>query len=158
MNMLWAPWRVAYIQQSKHKKCILCTIGKNRKEDKKNLVLLRGKYSFSLLNLYPYNNGHFMACPLRHTKTLEGLRKEEIAELFDMIKKTKRLTDKALRPNAYNIGLNLGRVSGAGILGHIHVHVVPRWNGDTNFMPVLAHTKVMPQSLASLYHKLRKVQ
>lgn len=155
MNILWAPWRMDYIHQSKRKGCVLCAVGSNRKRDTKNLVLLRSTHAFSLLNLYPYNNGHFMVCPLRHVKALEGLRQEEIAALFEMIKKTKKLTDRALRPDAYNVGLNLGRESGAGILGHLHVHVVPRWRGDTNFMPMLAHTKVIPQSLASLYRTLR---
>lgn len=161
MNMLWAPWRMTYIhyaKQAKHKKCILCTIAKNKKQDKKNLVIIRGERTFSVLNLYPYNNGHFMVCPLRHVKTLEGLRKEEISELFDMIKKTKKLTDKTLRPNAYNIGINTGRISGAGVLGHIHIHVVPRWQGDTNFMPVIANTKVIPQYLASLHKELLKAR
>lgn len=161
MKMLWAPWRMTYIhhtKQSKQKKCILCAIAKNKKQDKKNLVIVRGTYAFSLLNLYPYNSGHFMVCPLRHVKTLEGFRNEEISELFDILKKTKKLTDTTLHPNAYNIGINTGRISGAGVLGHIHIHVVPRWQGDTNFMPVIANTKVIPQSLTSLHKKLLNVR
>lgn len=156
MNTLWAPWRMTYINHPKQKTCVLCAIAKNARQDKKSFVIERGRLTFSVLNLYPYNNGHFMACPLRHVQTLEELRTEELAELFQTIAKTKRQTDKALRPHGYNYGINIGEAGGAGILGHVHVHVVPRWRGDTNFMPVTADTKVIPQSLASLHKKLLK--
>ncbi|MBL7196883.1 MAG: HIT domain-containing protein [Candidatus Omnitrophica bacterium] len=154
MNKIWAPWRIKFIQKPKNKNCILCLASKNKKLDKKQLVIMRGKHSFSLLNIYPYNNGHFMVCPVRHVKKLEELKTEEILDLFEVIKKTKGLIDKILKPEGYNIGINLGRISGAGIDNHIHIHVVPRWQGDTNFMPVISNTKVISQSLKSLYDKL----
>lgn len=158
MNTLWAPWRMTYIQGKKQKKCVLCTIARNKKNDRRNFVLLRSESAFSVLNLYPYNNGHFMVCPLRHVKRLEDLNTQEVSKLFVLLKQTKNLTDKTLHPHAYNIGINIGRVGGAGIAGHIHIHVVPRWEGDTNFMPITADTKVIPQSLASLHKKLLKTQ
>ena len=156
MKKIWAPWRIKYIQKAKqkNKKCIFCLSSKNKRADKKLFVIIRNKYSFSLLNIYPYNNGHFMACPIRHLKRLEELRKEEVLDLFDVIKRTKKLINKVLKPDGYNIGINLGRISGAGIDNHLHIHVVPRWQGDTNFMPVAANTKVISQSLKCLYDKL----
>ena len=156
MNKMWAPWRIKYVSKPKDKKCILCRAAKNKKLDKKLFVILRGKYSFSVLNIYPYNNGHFMVSPYRHVKNLEQLKKEEILDLYEVIKRTKRLTDKVLKPEGYNLGVNLGRVGGAGIDGHTHIHVVPRWQGDTNFMPVIHNTKVISQSLTDLYSKLTK--
>jgi ATP adenylyltransferase len=154
VNKIWAPWRTRYIQKPKAEKCILCTASKDKNNDKKLFVIIRGKFSFSLLNIYPYNNGHFMASPIRHIKNLEDLKNKEVLDLYDVIKKTKKLTDKILRPHGYNIGVNLGRVSGAGIDDHIHIHVVPRWSGDTNFMPVIYDTKIISQSLQDLYNKL----
>lgn len=156
MDKIWAPWRIKYININKNKGCILCSIAKNRKMDRKQFVILRGEHSFSLLNIYPYNNGHFMACAMRHIKGLEDLKKQELIELFDIIKKTKKLIDKILKPAGYNIGINLGKISGAGIEGHLHIHVVPRWQGDTNFMPVISDTKVIQQSLKDLHNKLIK--
>jgi len=155
MNKIWAPWRIKYIQKNKKTKgCILCSAFKNKKSDKKQFVIIRGKYSFSLLNIYPYNNGHFMVCPNRHIKRLEQLNSKEILDLFEVIRRTKKLTDKTLKPEGYNMGINLGKISGAGIDNHIHLHVVPRWKGDVNFMPIIANTKIISQSLKSLYDEL----
>ncbi|MFH1622425.1 MAG: HIT domain-containing protein [Candidatus Omnitrophota bacterium] len=155
MNKIWAPWRIKYIQNNKKiKKCVLCFAFKNKRLDKNNFVILRGKHSFSLLNIYPYNNGHFMICPNRHVKKLEQLNSNEILDLFEVIKKTKRLTHKVLKPEGYNMGINLGKISGAGIDNHLHLHVVPRWKGDTNFMPIIANTKIISQSLKALYEEL----
>ncbi|MFC1753458.1 HIT domain-containing protein [Thermoproteota archaeon] len=156
MNKLWAPWRIKFIQQPKRKGCIICNIAKNKKLDTKHYVILRSKNAFSLLNLYPYNNGHVMVCPKRHVATLEKLNNQEAKELFEATKKTKRLLDRVLKPDGYNIGMNLGEVSGAGIPKHIHLHIVPRWKGDTNFMPILGNTKVISQSLKELYRQLTK--
>ncbi|MFC1645615.1 HIT domain-containing protein [Candidatus Omnitrophota bacterium] len=158
MNKLWAPWRIKYIQKPKSKKCILCLASKNKKSDKRLFVIKRGEYSFSLLNIYPYNSGHFMVSPIRHVKKLEELKQEEVLDLFNVIKMTKRLTDKVLKPKGYNIGINLGRIAGAGIDNHIHIHVVPRWGGDSNFMPVISNTKVISQSLGDLYNRLTKIK
>ena len=156
MNKIWAPWRIKYVQKTERKKCIFCLSSKNKKLDKKQYVVLRGRYGFSLLNIYPYNNGHFMVCPVRHVKELESLKKEEILDLFELIKKTKKVINKILKPDGYNIGINLGKISGAGIDKHLHIHVVPRWKGDTNFMPIISNTKVISQSLKDLYNKLMK--
>jgi ATP adenylyltransferase len=157
LNKIWAPWRIKYVRKTKSEGCILCRAAKSQKTDRKYFVIVRGRYCFSILNIYPYNNGHFMTCPLRHIKDLAQLKKEEVLDLFQVIEDTKKLTDKILKPQGYNIGLNLGRVSGAGIADHIHVHVVPRWEGDTNFMPLISDTKVIPQSLKSLYGNLTNV-
>ena len=157
MNKIWAPWRIRYIEKSKNKEsCVLCFFAKNKKLDKKHFVILRGEYCFSVLNIYPYNNGHFMTSPLRHIKNIEDLSKEEILDIFEIIKKTKAIINSALKPNGYNIGINLGKVSGAGIDKHLHIHVVPRWQGDTNFMPTISNTKIISQSLKELYDKLTK--
>jgi len=155
MNKIWAPWRIKYISMHKQKRCIFC-LKHNKKTDKQKFVILRGEYSFSLLNIYPYNNGHFMVCPKRHIKDIEQLTKEELADLFEVLKKTKKIIEKTLKPQGYNIGINVGRISGAGVDKHLHIHVVPRWKGDTNFMPVVSDTKVVSQSLKDLYNKLIK--
>jgi ATP adenylyltransferase len=144
-----------YIQTHKQEGCIFC-LKRNKKTDRQKFVILRGKKSFSLLNIYPYNNGHFMVCPARHIKNIEQLTKEEFLDLFEVLKKTKKLIEKILKPEGFNIGINLGKVSGAGVDKHLHIHVVPRWKGDTNFMPVIANTKIISQSLKDLYNKLIK--
>jgi len=158
MNKIWAPWRITYIQKTKSRNCIFCGAAKNKKNNKKHLVLLRGKKSFSILNLYPYNNGHFMVSPYRHIKNIEQLNKEEALDIFDVLKKTKQIMNKILKPQGYNIGINIGEISGAGIAGHIHVHVVPRWSADTNFMPVVSDTKIISQSLQQLFKKFKQCQ
>ncbi|MFC1709423.1 HIT domain-containing protein [Candidatus Omnitrophota bacterium] len=158
MNKIWAPWRIKYVKKAKGKKCVLCIASKNKKLDKKYFVVVRSKFCYSILNIYPYNNGHFMVCPVRHIKNIEDLKKDEALDLFDVIKRTKKLTDKVLRPQGYNIGTNLGRMAGAGIDDHIHIHVVPRWEGDTSFMSVISNVKVIPQSLKNLYNSLIKVK
>lgn len=150
MNKLWAPWRVKYITQVKSGKCIFCLKPK-QKQDKRNFIIKRGKNVFSVLNIFPYNTGHIMVAPYRHVKDLRDLKQREILELMDLVKISLNILDKKLKPHAFNIGLNLGREAGAGFAGHLHMHIVPRWKGDTNFMPVLSDTKVMPQALKELY-------
>jgi ATP adenylyltransferase len=154
MDKIWAPWRIKYIRIKKQKGCIFCLCAKNKKIDRRQFVIIRGAHSFSLLNIYPYNNGHFMVCPTRHIKDIEDLNKEEFLDLWQVLKKTKRLMEKSLKPDGYNIGINLGKVSGAGIDKHLHIHVVPRWKGDVNFMPAVTNTKVISQSLKELYGEL----
>ena len=155
MDKLWAPWRVKYIKKilKEHKGCVFCRILKERK-DKKNYILTRSKYCFSVLNIYPYNNGHTLILPRRHVNDLSKLSKKEREDLFDLLEDTQRLLDKVLKPGGYNIGINVGRVAGAGFPGHVHIHLVPRWHGDVNFMPVVAQTKVISQSLIALFEKL----
>jgi ATP adenylyltransferase len=153
---LWAPWRIGYIKSAgKEKGCLFCRVFRSTR-DKENLLVLRSKHAFVLLNLYPYNNGHIMVVPVRHTQELESLTADETADLMDTLKKAKRLLDAALKPDGYNIGINIGRASGAGIAQHLHIHVVPRWNGDTNFMASVGATKIISQSLQELYKILTK--
>lgn len=156
MENLWAPWRKEYIVGEKEKYCIFCkAIDDNSNEDRKNLVLYRGKECFCILNRYPYNSGHLMVVPKMHKDDLSKLTDSEMLELLSMTRDAKDILAKKMKPEGFNIGINLGRVAGAGIEDHIHIHVVPRWNGDTNFMPVIADTKVVPQSLDNLYMELK---
>ncbi len=148
IDTLWAPWRSKYIYSRRKRKCIFC--------DPKDYVLEKTRYSFSMLNIYPYNNGHVMVAPFRHVKSLEYLKAEELKDLMDLVVKTKKVLDKKLKPHGYNIGLNIGKMAGAGFAGHIHVHIVPRWTGDTNFMPASCGTKVISESLDVMYNMYRK--
>jgi ATP adenylyltransferase len=121
-------------------------------------VVFQTSYSSVILNIYPYNNGHLLVSPLRHVNRLEQLSDEEAVDLFRALKRAKKLLEKTIRPQGYNIGLNLSRSAGAGITGHLHIHIVPRWKGDTNFMPILTNTKIIPQSLDELYKQLKDAQ
>jgi len=152
MDKLWAPWRIKYIHSKRIKKCVFCD---NVKPGTKNYVIYKTKYSISSLNIFPYNNGHVMISPLRHIKEISQLEPGETLDLFKTLDKTKKLLDKVLKPGGYNIGINVSREAGAGITGHLHIHLVPRWRGDTNFMPVLYDTKVISQSLDELYKRLK---
>ena len=155
MDRIWAPWRKEYITLKKTRGCIFCLSGKNKKEDTKNCVLKRTRYAFSILNKYPYNNAHVMVAPYRHVKSLELLRKSELYDLMDLVNYTKVKIDRLLKPAGFNIGLNIGKIAGAGFPGHVHIHVVPRWVGDTSFMPVIADTKVVSNSLEDMRDLLR---
>lgn len=148
-NRLWAPWRLAYIKGPKTRGCFLCAYAKSR-GDAGRCVVRRGKRCLCVINLYPYNNGHLMVAPQRHVGRLEDLKEEEMSEMWRMTTEMKQLLDRTLHPHGYNIGINLGRLAGAGLPGHIHVHVVPRWGGDTNYMAVVGNTKVLPMSLKEL--------
>jgi len=154
MDKLWAPWRSKYVYLRKRVRCIFCN-NKNSKNSFTRYIIDRTRHSFSMLNIYPYNNGHVMAAPFRHVKNLEDLSGEELMDLIALVKNTKKLLDKKMRPHGYNIGMNVGKVGGAGFDGHIHMHIVPRWTGDTNFMPVLADTKIVSDSLDALYRLLK---
>ncbi|RJP28810.1 MAG: HIT domain-containing protein [Candidatus Omnitrophota bacterium] len=151
-ELLWAPWRLKYIRHKKGKKCIFCKAVKSSKAD---YLIFRMKHAAAMLNIYPYNNGHIMVFPLRHVNRLDKLSKSESGQLFEAVNRAIKLLDKVLKPDGYNIGINILGASGAGIPAHIHVHIVPRWKGDTNFMPIIAGTKVISQSLSEL-HKLLK--
>jgi ATP adenylyltransferase len=155
MKNIWAPWRIDYVSNpKKDKKCIFCKKAKE-KDDKANFVLLRAEYSFALLNIYPYSNGHLMVAPYRHISDFNDLEDSELNEIFKLIKISKERLKKYLNPEGFNIGINIGAAAGAGIKDHIHFHLVPRWIGDTNFMPLLADTKVISQSLNDLYRLLK---
>ncbi len=155
MDKLWAPWRVNYVTSvvKKTKGCVFCDILKEKK-DTQNYIFIRTKHCFAVLNIYPYNNGHILVLPNRHVNDLRKLTADEKQELFTLLEDVQDLTDEVLKPGGYNIGINLGRTAGAGFPGHLHIHVVPRWRGDSNFMPVVANTKVISQSLKVLHKKL----
>jgi len=166
MDNIWAPWRMKYIQGVRPEKdaaateadpCVLCAKFKDAPEnDRKNLVLFRGKLSFIMMNLYPYNSGHLMIVPYMHTGRFEELPPETTAEMTAFLQKLLPVFRKVMSPDGFNIGMNLERVAGAGIIDHVHIHLVPRWNGDCNFMPVLAETKVISEHLDATYDKLKE--
>ncbi len=154
MKQIWAPWRTAYISRGQAGDCIFCD-KLSGTDDEANLVLERGKDVFVIMNLYPYNNGHLLVAPNRHVAELEHLTEGEMLELF---KVTARMVSalRSFNPEGFNIGANIGRVAGAGVPGHFHLHIVPRWNGDTNFMPVIGDVKVISESLEVTYKKLKE--
>ncbi|MBU4305998.1 MAG: HIT domain-containing protein [Candidatus Omnitrophica bacterium] len=154
MDNLWAPWRIQYIQAKKTKGCIFCQKPKQKK-DRINYIVVRKKYVYSLLNIFPYNNGHVLIAPFRHVAELDKLNGEEKLELLDLVIETTKILKAILKPHGFNIGMNVGKTAGAGIDAHLHVHVVPRWNADTNFMPVLTETKIISQSLDELYRMIK---
>ena len=154
MENMWAPWRMEYILSQKPKGCIFCEKPKQNR-DRDNLILFRGQTCFVILNFYPYNNGHLMIVPYHHIATLEQLALNERAELMSLLTKSSECLKSSMHPDGLNIGMNLGKVAGAGIDDHLHFHIVPRWNGDTNFMPVLGHTKVQAQALYETWDMLK---
>jgi ATP adenylyltransferase len=143
-----------YILQPKAEGCIFCDKPK-QDQDRENLILARGSHSFVIMNFYPYNNGHIMVVPYRHIADLAQLTAEEQLEMMQWLGRSTTILKQAMRPEGFNIGMNLGRVAGAGIDDHLHFHIVPRWNGDTNFMPVTGHTKVLSQGLMESWDALR---
>ncbi|MCH7589629.1 HIT domain-containing protein [PVC group bacterium] len=154
MDRLWTPWRMEYIVDDKKEEgCVFCAAFES-KEDAKNTVLVRREKSFLVLNRYPYSNGHLLAVPNRHVSGLIDLDHLELLDLFLGVREAQCICQKALNPHGFNIGINIGAVAGAGLPGHLHVHIVPRWQGDSNFMPVVGKTKVLPETLASSYKKL----
>lgn len=157
MRHLWAPWRVKYIRNAGKKGagCFVCR-ALREKNDRRNLLLVRGERALVMLNRYPYNSGHLLVAPVRHTGRLERLTKDEVLEMHRLLTRMMAALGKAMKPDGFNIGLNVGRAAGAGLPGHVHLHLVPRWNGDTNFMPIVGETKVMPQSLDQVYRQLAR--
>ncbi|MBN1353624.1 MAG: HIT domain-containing protein [Candidatus Omnitrophica bacterium] len=155
MDRIWAPWRKCYVTSDKKGGCIFCLERKSKLEDKKRYILKRSGRSFSMLNKYPYNTAHVMVAPYRHVKSLELLKRTELMDLMELVNYTKKKIDKRFKPDGYNIGLNIGKIAGAGFPSHVHVHIVPRWAGDTNFMPILSDTKVVSHSLEEVYNLLK---
>ncbi len=153
MDTLWAPWRMTYIEKARPSTCLFCEVPYTE-NDEKDLLLYRGKSVFILMNLYPYNPGHLMIAPYRHVDDLSKLSHEEQAELIQEAARGVRALRQIMNPGGFNLGMNVGKVAGAGIEDHLHLHVVPRWSGDTNFMPVVGATKVIPQHPAATYQKL----
>jgi ATP adenylyltransferase len=152
-DVLWAPWRIEYITGTRERGCIFC----NRfaqSDDRENLILARGSHSFVIMNKFPYNNGHLMVAPIRHTGEFGSLGQAEIVEIFGFVQSFIDVFHRTMNPHGFNIGVNLGKTAGAGVEDHVHVHVVPRWDGDTNFMPVIGEVKVISEHIQSTYNKL----
>jgi len=156
MEHIWAPWRIKYIETAKAgaKGCFLCEKPKEN-NDAANYILYRGEKNFIVLNSYPYNPGHLMVAPYRHVASPAELTEEERREHYELVSRSVKVLKKALKPGGFNIGMNLGKVAGAGVADHIHSHIVPRWVGDSNFMPVVADVRVVPEALADTYDKLK---
>ena len=152
MKYLWSPWRLEYILRKKQKGCLFCKKTRE-KRDARNLILYRSRHAFVMMNRFPYNNGHLMVIPKRHCIDLNQLKDRESQDLFFLLKTSTQVLKKSLHPHGFNIGINLGAVGGAGE-NHVHFHIVPRWTGDTNFMPLLGETKIIPDYLENTYHKL----
>lgn len=155
MDILWAPWRIEYILKQKDEGCIFCT-KPAEDNDRKNLILHRGCYCYIIMNYYPYNNGHLMVVPFRHIADLTELSEAENKEMMELLALCAKVLKQKLSPHGFNIGMNLGTVAGAGVKDHLHFHIVPRWAGDTNFMPLTANTKVIPEALEQTWEKLRE--
>jgi len=156
MDSLHAPWRIEYILSPKPelKEGLFARIAQSS-DDVENLVVVRERSCFALLNRYPYNGGHLMVVPYKEVPDLNGLTDEELTDLWKLVRRCQNALSAVMKPDGFNIGINLGKVAGAGIAEHLHVHIVPRWNGDTNFMPVLANTSVVPDALKEIAAKLR---
>lgn len=155
MKVLWAPWRMEYIHRGKEKGCFICKAVKENPSSK-NLVLKKYRNVLVMMNRFPYNTGHLMIAPLEHKGEMEKLTEEEAVELITALRDSIRVLKRAMSPEGFNIGINLGKVAGAGLEEHLHIHIVPRWSGDTNFMPLFAEIKVIPQHLLSTYKILKK--
>lgn len=155
MEKLWAPWRAEYILGPKEKECIFCSRLKQKK-DRQNLILHRGKKAFIILNCYPYNSGHLMIAPNAHKANLDELTRAEYTEMFELMTLGSKLLTTAMPADGLNIGINIGEVAGSSIRDHLHIHVVPRFQGDTNFMPVVGLTKLQSFALLEIYDSLKK--
>ena len=158
MEKLWSPWRSNYIDSFKdsdeNTQCVFCAASKEDVKDDKSLILYKGKFSFMMMNLYPYNNGHLMMIPYRHNSDYTELTKEELNEITDLNKQAILALKNVMSPHGFNFGANIGQAAGAGIHTHLHFHLVPRWNGDTNFMPVLGEVKIISQDLLEIKNKI----
>ncbi len=155
MQHLWAPWRMAYVGVEQPQGWIFC-VKPAEDRDAENYLVHRGKHAFVMLNAFPYSSGHLLIAPYRHTADFTGLSEEELLELMQLAQQGITVLQRVYRPEGCNLGMNLGRVAGAGIAEHLHLHVVPRWGGDTNFMTVVADTRVLPEALADSYRRLRE--
>ena len=154
MEQIWAPWRVQYIEMEKSEVCILCQKPREN-NDAENYILYRGERNFVIMNRFPYTPGHLMVAPYRHIAYLEELTEEERQEHFEIVSRSTKLLRQVFNPGGFNIGINIGKAAGAGVEEHVHTHIVPRWQGDTNFMTVLSDIRVIPEALAETYQKLK---
>ncbi|MGQ9832578.1 MAG: HIT family protein [Candidatus Villigracilaceae bacterium] len=155
MKHLWSPWRMRYIQNhEKESDCIFC-VALKQADDAQNLIIARGQGAFVILNKFPYTSGHLMVAPFDHQPSLELLTPEVRAEMMELVTQALRVLRKIYKPQAFNVGANIGEAAGAGVPGHVHIHVVPRWAGDTNFMSTLAETRVLPESLEETWKRVQ---
>lgn len=154
MKTLWAPWRIEYVLQEKPEECIFCIDAPEEMDDRDELIVSRGESSFVMMNLYPYNNGHLMVSPYQHTAEIMEISDEAHLEMMHCIQEWTDVIRECMNPEGFNIGANLGKVAGAGVEDHYHMHIVPRWGGDTNFMPILGHTKVVVEGLEETWETL----
>ncbi len=154
MEDLWAEWRSDFVLGKKEEYCVFCKKGRQKKQQQ-NLILYNGEYSFVIINLYPYNPGHLLVVPYRHLKHIESLTEDEHAEMIELVVLSVKLLKKKFKPHGLNIGMNIGAVAGAGIEYHLHYHIVPRFNGDTNFLPVVGKTKLQSVGLNIIYERLK---
>ncbi len=157
MDRLWTPWRLKYVTAASVETpgCVFCEALSRDTDD--SLIVFRGAHCFVILNLYPYNNGHLMVVPERHVGRLAGLEEAEVTEMIRLTRIVEMALQELYQPHGFNMGLNLGKPAGAGVLDHVHMHVVPRWNGDTNFMTVVGETRVLPEDLARTAERLRPI-
>lgn len=156
MDHLWSAWRLPYVTGgAKSDACVFCAAQSS--PDAESLIVFRGSTSFVILNLYPYNNGHLMVVPNRHIASLAAATHEELCEMIELTQRAEVALGEAYAPHGMNVGINLGKPAGAGILDHLHIHVVPRWNGDTNFMTVVGQTRVLPEELPQTAERLRPI-
>ena|SRR3989338_7700324 len=158
MNRIWAPWRKAYLRpkkRSESKRCLFCHLFSSNR-DRENFILQRSQCCYAVLNLYPYNNGHILVVPNRHKSSLAELSNNEKLDLLSLSEKIQQALSETLKPHGFNLGINLGMAAGAGIPKHVHLHIVPRWKGDVNFMPVISEVKVISESLESVYRTVKK--
>ncbi len=152
MERIWAPWRMSYVSNNTPDQgCIFCP---SEKGDRERLILARSDSSLLMLNRYPYTSGHLMVAPLRHTAELDDLEDTELLDLMHMLRKARSLLKRVANPDGFNVGLNLGKAAGAGVEEHLHIHIVPRWNGDTNFMTIVGDVRVIPEGLIEAYEQL----
>ncbi len=155
MDYLWSPWRYRYVVEGvKGAECVFCRIGADPSQDSKNFVLHRARFNFIILNLYPYSTGHALVAPYGHVATLSGLKEDALKEMSMLSRDLEKALQSVYQPEGFNLGLNLGKSAGAGIADHLHLHFLPRWTGDTNFMSVTSETRVLPEDLPQTYAKL----
>jgi ATP adenylyltransferase len=158
VERIWSPWRMAYIQAAKEQGedggCIFCDLPAEG-DDERTMILARGELAFVIVNSFPYNPGHLMVAPFRHVGAFTSIEAAELADVDALVARSIGVLEQEMEPHGYNLGMNLGRVAGAGIPDHVHWHLVPRWNGDTNFMPVVGQTRVLPELLEETYARLR---
>jgi ATP adenylyltransferase len=156
MENIWAPWRIEFIKAGKPEGCFLCDKPKES-NDITNYILHRAGHNFIILNSYPYNPGHLLVAPYRHVANLPDLTRKERSEHFELVSRCVQIVDEVIKPVGFNIGINIGSIAGAGVDDHVHTHIVPRWQGDTNYMPIISNTRVIPEALAETYSLLKGV-